>query len=167
MAETRYRPPARYLPRIAATERNGDQRLTKQLVWGDVHDGNAWALGGVAGHAGLFAPTNDLIRFVQSFLGTRGPRVLNSASLASISRHPTGAQPTVRGLGWRLEPADWGQWPSDTLWHTGFTGTSLLISPSANLGVIFMTNAIHPVRQLERHEELRAAIHATIAKAVA
>jgi len=165
MVETRYRPPARYLPRIAATERNGDQRLTKQLVWGDVHDGNAWALGGVAGHAGLFAPTRDLVRFVQSFLGAR-PRVLNAASLASISRHPVGAPPTVRGLGWRLDPATWGPWPSDTLWHTGFTGTSLLISPSANLGVVFMTNAIHPVRQLERHEELRATIHATITKAL-
>jgi serine-type D-Ala-D-Ala carboxypeptidase len=167
MVETRYRPPARYRSRIAATERNGDQRLTKQLVWGEVHDGNAWALGGVAGHAGVFAPTNDLIRFVQSFLGASGPRVLSAASLASIARHPTGVQPTVRGLGWRLDPAAWGPWPANTLWHTGFTGTSLLISPSANLGVVLMTNAIHPTRQLERHEQLRATIHATIAKAVA
>jgi CubicO group peptidase (beta-lactamase class C family) len=167
MDETRFRPPARYRARIAATERDGDQRLTKQLVWGDVHDGNAWALGGVAGHAGLFAPTIDLIRFAQSLLGAKGPRVLTAASLASISRHPTGAQPTVRGLGWRLDPAAWGSWPADTLWHTGFTGTSLLVSPSVNLGVVLMTNAIHPVRQLERHEQLRATIHATIAKCAA
>jgi CubicO group peptidase (beta-lactamase class C family) len=167
MVETRYRPPARYRTRIAATERNGDQRLTKQLIWGDVHDGNAWALGGVAGHAGLFAPTDDLIRFVQSLLGAPGPRVLSAASFASISRHPTGTQPALRGLGWRLDPAAWGPWPPETLWHTGFTGTSLLVSPSANLGVVFMTNAIHPRRQLERQEELRATIHATIAKCVA
>jgi CubicO group peptidase (beta-lactamase class C family) len=167
MVETRYRPPARYRNRIAATEQNGDQRLTKQLVWGEVHDGNAWALGGVAGHAGLFAPTNDLIRFVQSFLGASRPRVLSAASLASISRHPTGTQPALRGLGWRLDPATWGPWPPGTLWHTGFTGTSLLISPSANLGVVFMTNAIHPRRQLDRQEQLRAIIHATIAKCVA
>jgi serine-type D-Ala-D-Ala carboxypeptidase len=167
MIETRYRPPARYRARIAATERNGDQRLTKQLVWGDVHDGNAWALGGVAGHAGLFAPTGDLIRFSQSLLGAPGPRILRATTRSSISLHPTGTQPTVRGLGWRLHPEAWGSWPSDTLWHTGFTGTSLLISPSANLGVVFMTNAIHPIRQLERHEQLRATIHATIAKSVA
>jgi CubicO group peptidase (beta-lactamase class C family) len=166
MAETRYRPTARYRSRIAATERNGDQRLTKQLVWGDVHDGNAWALGGVAGHAGLFAPTNDLIRFVQSLLGAN-PRILSVESLASISRQPRGSQPMVRGLGWRLDPAAWGQWPSDTLWHTGFTGTSLLVSPSTNLGVVLMTNAIHPTRQLERQEQLRATIHATIAKCAA
>jgi serine-type D-Ala-D-Ala carboxypeptidase len=167
MVETRYRPPAHYRTRIAATERNGDQRLTKQLVWGDVHDGNAWALRGVAGHAGLFAPTDDLIRFVQSLLGANGPRVLTPASLASISHNPSGTQPTVRGLGWRLDPEAWGTWPSDTLWHTGFTGTSLLVSPSVNLGVVLMTNAIHPVRQLERHEQLRATIHATIAKCAA
>jgi serine-type D-Ala-D-Ala carboxypeptidase len=167
MRETRYRPPARYRARIAATERNGDQRLTKQLVWGDVHDGNAWALGGVAGHAGLFAPTDDLRRFVQNLLGAKGPRILSTVSLASISRHPIGTQPTVRGLGWRLDPAAWGRWPADTLWHSGFTGTSLLVSPSVNLGVVLMTNAIHPVRQLERQEQLRANIHATIAKCLA
>jgi serine-type D-Ala-D-Ala carboxypeptidase len=166
MSETRYSPPARYRDRIAATERNGDQRLTKQLVWGDVHDGNAWALGGVAGHAGLFAPTDDLIRFVQSLLRPRGTNVLSAASLASISRKSVGHQPTVRGLGWRLDPETWGPWPAGTLWHTGFTGTSLLVSPAANLGVVLMTNAVHPVRQLERHDELRATIHSTIAKAV-
>jgi CubicO group peptidase (beta-lactamase class C family) len=167
MSETRYRPPARYRERIAATERNGDQRLTKELVWGEVHDGNAWALGGVAGHAGLFAPTEDLVRFVQSLLHPRGKHVLSAATIASISRTPLGHQPTVRGLGWRLDPDTWGPWPSGTLWHTGFTGTSLLVSPAAHLGVVLMTNAIHPIRQLERHEQLRATIHATIAKAVA
>jgi CubicO group peptidase (beta-lactamase class C family) len=167
MIETRYRPPARYRERIAATERNGDQRLTKELVWGDVHDGNAWALGGVAGHAGLFAPTDDLIRFVQSMLRSRGSHVLSAATIATISRKPVGHQPTVRGLGWRLDPDAWGPWPTGTLWHTGFTGTSLLVSPPANLGVVLMTNAIHPIRQLERYEQLRATIHSTIAKAVA
>lgn len=167
MNETRYRPPARWRERIAATERNGDQRLSQQLVWGDVHDGNAWALGGVAGHAGLFAPTSDLINFTQSLLGARGRRVLSAATVASIAQKPIGSQPNVRGLGWRLDPSTWGPWPTGTLWHTGFTGTSLLASPAANLGVVLMTNAIHPTRQLDRQEQLRATIHATIAKWVA
>ncbi len=135
MSETRYRPSHRLQGRIAATERNGDQRLTKELVWGEVHDGNAWALGGVAGHAGLFSTSDDLTRFVQSLLGARGHHVLSAASISSISRTPVGTQPDVRGLGWRLDPAAWGPWPADTLWHTGFTGTSLLVAPSANLGV--------------------------------
>ena len=167
MSETRYRPLRRQRGRIAATERNGDQRLTMQLVWGEVHDGNAWALGGVAGHAGLFSTSDDLTRFVQSLLGARAPRVLSAASISSISQTPIGTPPDVRGLGWRLDPAAWGSWPTDTLWHTGFTGTSLLVAPSANLGVVLLTNAIHPTRQLDRHEELRASLHSIVAKSLA
>lgn len=166
MSETRYRPLRRQQGRIAATERNGDQRLTKQLVWGEVHDGNAWALGGVAGHAGLFSTSGDLTRFVQSLLGARAPRVLSSSSISSISRSPVGTQPDVRGLGWRLDPTAWGPWPLDTLWHTGFTGTSLLVAPSANLGVVLLTNGIHPARQLDRHEDMRACLHSIVAKSL-
>ena len=166
MSETRYRPSHRRQGRIAATERNGDQRLTKELVWGEVHDGNAWALGGVAGHAGLFSTGDDLTRFVQSLLGARGHRVLSATSIASISRTPVGTQPDVRGLGWRLDPAAWGPWPADTLWHTGFTGTSLLVAPSANLAVVLLTNAIHPKRQLDRHEAMRASLHSIVAKSL-
>lgn len=167
MSETRYRPSHRQQGRIAATERNGDQRLTKELVWGEVHDGNAWALGGVAGHAGLFSTSDDLTRFVQSLLGTRGHHVLSAASISSISRTPVGTQPDVRGLGWRLDPAAWGPWPADTLWHTGFTGTSLLVAPSANLSVVLLTNAIHPRRQLDRHDEMRESLHSIVAKSLA
>ena len=167
MSETRYRPAQRLQGRIAATERNGDQRLSKELVWGEVHDGNAWALGGVAGHAGLFSTSDDLTRFVRSLLGARGHHVLSAASISSISRTPVGTQPDVRGLGWRLDPAAWGPWPPDTLWHTGFTGTSLLVAPSANLGVILLTNAIHPTRQLDRHDAMRASLHSIVAKSLA
>jgi CubicO group peptidase (beta-lactamase class C family) len=167
MSETRYRPSSRQQGRIAATERNGDQRLTKESVWGEVHDGNAWALGGVAGHAGLFSTSDDLTRFVQSLLGARTHRVLSPTSIASISRTPVGTQPNVRGLGWRLDPQAWGPWPADTLWHTGFTGTSLLVAPSVNVGVVLLTNAIHPARQLDRHEHMRATLHSIVAKSLA
>ncbi|MGC2486761.1 MAG: serine hydrolase domain-containing protein, partial [Acidimicrobiales bacterium] len=167
MSDTRYRPLRRQQSRIAATERNGDQRLTKELVWGEVHDGNAWALGGVAGHAGLFSTSNDLTRFVQSHLGARGHHVLSPSSISSISRTPVGTQPDVRGLGWRLDPTAWGSWPPDTLWHTGFTGTSLLVARDANLGVVLLTNAIHPTRQLDRHEHMRATLHSIVAKSLA
>ncbi len=57
----------------AATELDGDQRLVPGLVWGEVHDGNAYALGGVAGHAGLFAPVADLAVFVQTSARSRRP----------------------------------------------------------------------------------------------
>jgi CubicO group peptidase (beta-lactamase class C family) len=167
MRDTRYRPHRRDLKRIAATERNGDQRLQKGLVWGEVHDGNAWSLRGVAGHAGLFGTTDDLGRFVQSLLNPKHHPVLTSSSIARMTRMQAGELPDVRGLGWRLQPVTWGDWPAGTFWHTGFTGTSLLISPSANLGVALMMNAVHPARQLERQEAVRVLIHRTLAKAVA
>lgn len=167
MRETGFRPSRRTLDRVAATERNGDQRLERSLVWGDVHDGNAWALQGVAGHAGLFAPTDDLVLFVQALLNPRRHPVLRPSSIARLSRIQAGELPDVRGLGWRLEPVEWGAWPTGTFWHTGFTGTSLLISPPADLGVVFMTNAVHPTRDLERQAEMRTSLHRTIAEALA
>lgn len=167
MRDTRFRPNRRDLMRIAATERNGDQRPQKVLVWGEVHDGNAWALRGVAGHAGLFGSTDDLGRFVRAMLNPRRHPVLSPSTLARMTRVQAGEQPDVRGLGWRLEPVKWGDWPTGTFWHTGFTGTSLLISPTANIGVALMMNAIHPTRQLERHEEIRVAIHHIISEAIA
>ncbi len=67
MTETGYLP-ALPLERIAATEDDGDQRRGRGLVWGEVHDGNAYALGGVSGHAGVFGPAGDLGRFAGALL---------------------------------------------------------------------------------------------------
>ena len=54
-----------------------------------------------------------------------------------------GRSPDVRGLGWRLDPEEWGDWPDDTLWHTGFTGTSLWIDPVTDTYIILLTNAVN------------------------
>ena len=148
----------------AATELDGDQRLVPGLVWGEVHDGNAHALGGVAGHAGLFGPLGDLVGFVQQLL-VPDDRVLSRAGVQAMATRWAGRSPEVRGLGWRLEPEDWGDWPEGTLWHTGFTGTSLLASPSRGLGVVLLTNAIHPRRRLEDQAEMRATVHRLVSEA--
>ncbi|MFY9781991.1 MAG: serine hydrolase domain-containing protein [Acidimicrobiales bacterium] len=166
MDHTRYRPSRRVRPLIAATERNGDQRNEAQLVWGEVHDGNAWALGGVAGHAGLFGPADDLARFVTALLNPRHHPVLRYSSIARMSKYQAGRQPDVRGLGWRLQPKEWGAWPEGTYWHNGFTGTSLLVAPRANLGVVLLTNAIHPTRHLEKQANFRTTIHRTLARSL-
>jgi CubicO group peptidase (beta-lactamase class C family) len=164
MHDTRYRLTARMRTRSAATELDGDQRLSPGLVRGEVHDGNAWALGGVSGHAGLFSTAADLSLFSREFLDPRHHRVLSTATQARMARHQAGRQPDVRGLGWRIEPRGWGRWPAGTIWHTGFTGTSLLISPRANIAVVLLTNAIHPTRDLERQATFRAAVHRALAK---
>ncbi|MHB1597843.1 MAG: serine hydrolase domain-containing protein [Acidimicrobiales bacterium] len=164
MSRTRFRPPTGERLLTAATEDSGDQRRTEELVWGEVHDGNAHALGGVAGHAGLFAPCDDLVRFVAALLHPTRHPVLSAASVAEMSRYQAGEQPDVRGLGWRLAPLDWGDWPESTYWHTGFTGTSLLVSPASGVAVVLLANAVHPSRQLERQASWRARLHRAVAE---
>ena len=150
----------------AATELDGDQRLTPGLVWGEVHDGNAHALGGVAGHAGLFAPLDDLMEFTRHLLAPDG-RVLTPVAVDELAAKRAGHAADVRGLGWRLAPEDWGRWPTATLWHTGFTGTSLLIARPLGLGVILLTNAIHPHRRITEQAEMRATVHRCVSEAFA
>lgn len=164
MRHARFRPPPDARPQIAATELDGDQRTRAGLVWGEVHDGNAFALGGVAGHAGLFADLDDLATFASSHLSPRSAGLLREDSVALLASRQAATGDDVRGIGWRLEPAGWGTWPEGTIWHTGFTGTSLLVAPSAGVGVVLLTNAIHPHRRLEDQAELRARVHRHLAK---
>jgi CubicO group peptidase (beta-lactamase class C family) len=159
---TRFRPPDELRRRIAATELDGDQRLEPGLVWGEVHDGNAWALGGVAGHAGLFSTADDLGSFVSSLLAPEPHPVLGVSSRMLTERR-AGAPPDVRSLGWRLDASEWGAWPATTYWHTGFTGTSLLVAPDAGVGVVLLTGGVHPVRRLDEVGELRARVHRLVA----
>jgi CubicO group peptidase (beta-lactamase class C family) len=166
MQRTRYRPPRRALRSIAATELDGDQRLAPGLVWGEVHDGNTWALGGISGHAGLFAPADDLGRFVGALLAPDRHPVLGPDSIAELTRLQAGAPPDVRALGWLLDASDWGTWPDSTYWHTGFTGTSLLVAPDLGVGVVLLMGGVHPVRRLEDVAELRRVVHRSIADAL-
>jgi serine-type D-Ala-D-Ala carboxypeptidase len=167
LTQSRFCPPLSERRLTAATELDGDQRLTPGLVWGEVHDGNAWALGGVAGHAGLFAPVDDVARAASALLAPDRHPVLSAASLAGMRRRQAGAPPDVRALGWRLDAADWGAWPPDTCWHTGFTGTSVLFSVQAGLAVVLLFGGVHPRRQPERQQSLRAAVHREIAGSLA
>jgi CubicO group peptidase (beta-lactamase class C family) len=150
----------------AATELDGDQRLSPGLVWGEVHDGNAFALGGVAGHAGLFAPADDVARFARALLTPDRHPVLSAASLAEMTRYQAGNPPDVRALGWRLDAGEWGSWPARTCWHTGFTGTSILVCPEADLAVVLLLGGVHPVRRLEFVRQLRQDVHRELAQSL-
>ncbi len=162
MTATRFRPKPSDREITAATELDGDQRLAPGLVWGEVHDGNAWALGGVAGHAGLFGPAEDLVKYVRALLAPEAHPVLSAESIAEMTRLQAGVQPDVRALGWRLHPSEWGAWPERTVWHTGFTGTSLLIAPDLGVAVVLLMGGVHPKRQPERQLGLRATVHREI-----
>jgi CubicO group peptidase (beta-lactamase class C family) len=89
--------------------------------------------------------------------------VLRPESLAEMTRWQAGAPPDVRALGWRLDASEWGAWPASTYWHTGFTGTSLLIAPDAGIAVVLLLGGVHPVRRLGEQAELRRVIHRLIA----
>ncbi|MGC8635067.1 MAG: serine hydrolase domain-containing protein [Candidatus Limnocylindrales bacterium] len=164
MQRSRFRPQPRQRRLCAATELDGDQRTEPGLIWGIVHDGNAFALRGVAGHAGLFGPIDELAAFAGAFLNPVSHPVLSATSVTALSMRQAGRPPDVRSLGWRLDPEGWGDWPAGTYWHTGFTGTSILVAPARGLAVVLLMNGVHPKRRPEAQLEIRSRIHSIIAE---
>ncbi|NDJ60188.1 MAG: beta-lactamase family protein, partial [Chloroflexi bacterium] len=139
-------------------------------VWGEVHDENANGVGGVAGHAGLFASTRDIARFGQAWL-TGDPRLGIEVALheaATTQQAATG--PELRGLGWMLkspENSSAGDTFSPTAYgHTGFTGTSLWIDPERHLVVACLTNFVYGGRGRPGLHEFRREIHDLFAKTI-
>ncbi len=148
MAGTRFAPPPSLRPRIAATEdqRRPWGRLDRGMVHGEVHDENAHAFGGVAGHAGLFAEAADLGRLCRVLLGG-GAGVLRPESVAALFAD-AGLPGRPHALGFDLDrPEFMGALSSPrTAGHTGFTGTSVVIDPDGGGWVVLLANAVHPVR---------------------
>lgn len=118
---------------------------------GEVHDENATALEGVAGHAGLFATIDDMRRYAAMWMGWAGPRVLSPATRAAAAQSYTDFDAERRGLGWMLKGARFssaGDLMSDRAFgHTGFTGTSIWMDPVRDLAVVLLTNRVYYGRQ--------------------
>ncbi len=144
MTMTTFNPPETWTPRIAPTEH--DER-TGAMLRGVVHDPTARAMGGVAGHAGVFSTADDLSKFAQAMLNGGAPVL----SPLIVEKMTTPQQPpnltNVRGLGWDIDSpfsSNRGDLlPVGSFGHTGFTGTSLWIDPTTNTYVILLTNAVH------------------------
>jgi beta-N-acetylhexosaminidase len=163
MTKTMFRPPKSLRARIAPTERTAARR---QLVLGEVHDQNAWAMGGVAGHAGMFSTGPDLAIFCQMLLNGgiyAHERILRRRTVAEF----TSANPlatNTRTLGWNVptERSSSGKYFSkQSIGHTGFTGTSIWIDPTKNLFVVFLTNAarVHPKSEDDLIRRVQPAVH--------
>ena len=148
LGQTTYRPSAQLKPHIAPTE--DEEAVGRGMVWGEVHDENAWSLDGVAGHAGVFSTAEDVGRLAQLYLNggeLEGTRLLQPETVAEMTRNQIEGI-DWRGLGWELN-ADYymGHLASpQTYGHTGFTGTSLVIDPRRQLIVVLLTNRVHPTR---------------------
>ncbi|MFF9771461.1 serine hydrolase [Streptomyces sp. NPDC014636] len=175
LGSTRYNPPASWKPRIAATEdaRRPWSGLDRGLVWGEVHDENAYSLGGVAGHAGVFSCAWDLAVLGRTLLngGSYGrARILRPESVDLMFTDFNTAFPgDEHGLGFEL----YQHWymgamaTPRTAGHTGFTGTSLVLDPTTDSFLVVLGNSVHPVRTWRSGSAPRVAAGNRLARAVA
>lgn len=151
-----YNPPAALRPRIAASEYQPWNH--RGMLRGSVEDGNAWALGGISGHAGLFSDARDLAVFGQMLLngGTYdGVRILSHRAVQRMLQdHDSGVPDTGRfvyhsnGYGlWLNRPDLMGALSGPhTAGHEGYTGTMLAVNPKNDIVVVILTNRVHPTR---------------------
>ena len=143
MTRTRFLPPATWVPKIAPTEYDEQNRMLR----GVVHDPSARRMGGVAGQAGLFSTADDLSKFARALIA--GSSVLPSLLVEKMStpQQPPAAH-ELRGFGWDIDSpfsTNRGELlPVGSFGHTGFTGTSLWIDPTTRTYIILLTNAVHP-----------------------
>lgn len=163
--------PARSLrPAIAPTE--SDKTFRKRLVRGEVHDENAWAMGGVAGHAGLFSTAGDISIFARMILNGgvyAHRRILRRQTIRRFTARERAGEST-RTLGWDV-PTPPGSsagnlFSPSSFGHTGFTGTSLWLDPERDFFVVLLTNRVHPTRANERIRQLRPHLHDAILQAL-
>ena len=150
MKDTGYNPDPALKPRIAATE--FQSAPARGMVWGEVHDENAWSLGGVAGHAGVFSTAQDMAVLAQAMLngGTYGgDRILSPSSVEAMTTNYNVAFPDdAHGLGFELDQRWYmsGLSGPRTAGHTGYTGTSVVIDFASRSFVIVLSNRVHPSR---------------------
>jgi beta-N-acetylhexosaminidase len=149
--------PEPILQRIAPTE--VDTVFRKRHVRGQVHDENAFALGGVAAHAGLFSSARDMAIFAQLMLNRGyfgGQRFIDPATVDLFTRRQGSV--SSRALGWDTPEgaSSAGSYFSPSSYgHTGFTGTSIWIDPDRDVFVVLLTNRVNPTRDNQRHAALR------------
>ena len=187
MGDTGFRPAPALWDRVATTEVDEDYRGLH--VHGVAHDENAFAIGGVAGHAGLFSSARDLAVFAQMMLdrGIAGPCRADAESSVPCHRprfapvavfapgwvdratRPPSPTESSRALGWdtpsgRSSAGDF--FTRRAFGHTGYTGTSIWIDPALDLGVALLTNRVNPTRENAKHVPLRRRVHDLAATAI-
>ena len=153
-----FRPGPEWHDRIPPTQI--DEHYRKRIIQGEVHDENASAMGGVAGHAGLFASATDLATFATALLQGCAPfRHETIALFTTRASHPAG---TSRALGWDTpsQPSQSGKYFGPrSFGHLGFTGTSLWIDPDRQLAIVLLTNRTWPDAKSQLIKQVRPRFH--------
>jgi len=169
MKHSMYKPPKKLWPEIAPTE--FDAQFRHRLIQGEVHDENAFAIGGVSGHAGVFSTAPDLAAFCQMYLNGgvyAHQRILKRATIAQFTV-PQPLSGNARTLGWVVptEGSSSGHYFSaHSFGHTGFTGTSIWIDPDRQLFVVLLTNRVNPTRENHKIADVRPAVHDAVMQAL-
>jgi CubicO group peptidase (beta-lactamase class C family) len=165
MNDTGFRPSDSLTYRIAPTEVSPPRGYPLR---GEVHDENAYVLGGVAGHAGLFSTASDLAIFAQMMLNKgeyNGVRIVSDSAVELFTRRAAG----MRALGWDTadgESSSGEFLTSSSYGHTGYTGTSMWIDPDREMFVILLTNRVHAARA-RRPSKVIADVRADLSDAAA
>jgi len=166
MKDTEFNPSPKLLKRIPPTEQ--DDVLRHELVHGVVHDENAFLMGGVSGHAGLFSSAHDLAILAQMYLNGgiyNGKRIVSAETLQLFMQRQSSPPGTSRALGW--DTAVKGSFAGNlasphAILHTGFTGTSIYIDPDRDAFIILLTNRVNPTRRNNLIAKARPAIHTAV-----
>jgi serine-type D-Ala-D-Ala carboxypeptidase len=159
--DLQFNPPGLWRRRTAPTQ---DDPWRGRLLVGEVDDENAYALGGVAGHAGLFgtaAAVGDIARHLLQVLDGR-TGAFTRETVATFVRRREDVPGSSRALGWdtMLPTSSCGtRMSARAFGHTGFTGTSLWIDPERSVYVVLLTNRVYPDRKNDAIARIRPAVH--------
>jgi CubicO group peptidase (beta-lactamase class C family) len=166
MVHAAYNPPASWKPAIPPTA--ADISFRKRIIQGEVQDENASILGGVAGHAGLFATAEDLATFSHVLL-QGGQPLVRPETLDLFTRRETAPAGTSRALGWDTPsaPSQSGKYfSSRSFGHLGYTGTSLWIDPERQLSITLLTNRTWPDCSNKAITDVRPKFHDAVVEAL-
>jgi CubicO group peptidase (beta-lactamase class C family) len=167
MISTTFNPPTEIRPHIPPTADESENAFRRRIIQGEVQDENASVLGGVAGHAGLFATAEDLSRFARSMLQGGRP-ILRPETVALFTRRETTASGS-HALGWDTPsaPSQSGKYFGEQAFgHLGFTGTSLWIDPESELSITLLTNRTWPDCANQDIKRIRPQVHDAIVEAI-
>ena len=166
MVHTTFNPPAARRAAIPPTAE--DRAFRKRIIQGEVQDENASVLGGVAGHAGLFATAEDLATLAHVLL-QGGVPLVRPETLALFTRREAAPEGTSRALGWDTpsSPSQSGKYFSaGSFGHLGYTGTSLWIDPERGLSITLLTNRTWPDCENKAIKDVRPAFHDAVVEAL-
>ena len=166
LIQTGFCPPRALGSTIPPTQ--DDATFRHRIIQGEVNDDNAAVMGGVAGHAGLFANAADVAQFALCMLDNGAP-IFRSETVELFTRRASAPPGTSRTLGWDTpsEPSQSGRYFSPRSYgHLGFTGTSLWIDPERELAVTLLTNRTWPDRKSQAIKQIRPRFHDAVAEAL-